>query len=65
MTHEEIEDVFERAAMHAMAYGCGFIRIVQTMRGTFTVDLIEPEEYKDMSKALLLASENMEKRVQQ
>lgn len=65
MTPEEVEDVFERAANHALLYGCGFIRIVHNLRGTLTVDIVEPEEYLDMSKALLWASENMEKRVQQ
>ena len=64
MTPEEAVHIFEKAAEHAIVYGCGFVRITHSLDGTLLIDIVEPEEYLDMSKALVWASENMWKRTQ-
>lgn len=57
MTNDELEQVFEQAAEHALTHGCGFIRLMHTPTGLM-VDVIYPEEYLDLSLALQWAAEN-------
>lgn len=57
MTPEDFEGVFHRAYENAVTHGCGFIRLTHTPTA-LVVDVIEPEEYLDLSMSLQWAAEN-------
>lgn len=57
MTPEEFEGIFNQAYTNALTHGCGFIRLTNTPT-SLLVDVIEPEEYLDLSLALQWAAEN-------
>ena len=63
MNEDEV-DIFSVAVNNAILYGCGFIKIINTPRG-MVVDVIEPEEYLEMSKALEWAASEIKKRPMQ
>ncbi len=57
ISKEELEEVFNQAFTNAITHGCGFIRVFHTPTG-LQIDVIEPEEYLDLSLALQWAAEN-------
>lgn len=57
MTEGDIEALFTMAANNAMLYGMGLIKLTHTPTG-IVVDVIQPEEYLDVSLALEWAAQN-------
>lgn len=57
MTSEDTDAIFALAANNAIVYGIGIIKMTNTPTGIM-VDVIQPEEYLQMSDALKWASEN-------
>ena len=63
MTEDDIESIFAIAANNAIVYGMGLIKLTNTPTG-IVVDVIQPEEYLDVSVALEWAAKNTTKVVQ-
>lgn len=61
---EDLDDIFSQAFTNAVTHGCGFIRVFHTPTG-MKIDVIEPEEYLDLSMALQWAAENIHDRPKQ
>ena len=57
MTLEDAEALFTVAANNAMIYGMGLIKLTNTPTG-IVVEVIQPEEYLDVSLALEWAAQN-------
>ena len=57
MTLEDAEAIFTVAANNAMIYGMGLIKMTNTPTG-IVVEVIQPEEYLDVSLALEWAAQN-------
>ena len=63
MTPEDAQAIFTVAANNAILYGMGLIKLTNTPTG-IVVDVVQPEEYIDVSVALQWAAENTLKNVQ-
>lgn len=63
MTPEDADAIFTIAANNAILYGMGLIKLTNTPTG-IVVDVIQPEEYIDVSVALQWAAENTHRRDQ-